>query len=99
MPSKTTKTLADFRSKFDRSVVIPDKIRAALAALAKEGPEAWEYEGEFIKRAMISQSDMGLYRSGFEEHVVVVKDIGRSTSGNGRKVWFADKKVAAKARS
>lgn len=89
------KTLAEFKARFDRSVVVPNKIRAALAALAKEGPEAWEYEGDIIKRAGISQSDMGLFREEFEKHVVLVRESGRSD----RKVWFADAKVAAKVRT
>jgi hypothetical protein len=94
-----SKTLADFKSKFDRDVVVPGKIKAALDGLRKEGPEAWEYEGDFIKRAGLSQTDMGTYREQFEKHVVIAKEIGKSSSGAGRRVWFADPKVAAKIRS
>lgn len=93
-----SKTLADFRSKFDRDVVVPGKIKAALDALRKEGPEAWDYEGDFIKRAGISQTDIGLFREQFTKHVVVAKEVGKSTSGAGRRVWFWDTRVAAKAR-
>jgi hypothetical protein len=93
-----SKTLADFRSKFDRDIVVPGKIKAALATLGKEGPEAWEYEGDFIKRAGVSQTDIGKYREQFAKHIVVAKEVGRSTSGNGRRVWFWSAGVAAKAR-
>jgi hypothetical protein len=96
MASKSSgKTLAEFRAKFDRSVVVPAKIRAALEQLRKDGPEAWEYEADFVKRAAISQSEVAGYREQFEEHVVLVRETGR----NERKVWFADPKVAAKVRA
>ncbi len=98
MASKPTKNLADFKSLFDRDVVMPEKIKAALAALAKEGPEAWEPEGDFIRRAQLSQTDMAKYREQFEGHFVEVKIIGRSTSGASRRVWFGSAATAAKAR-
>jgi len=89
------KTLADFRAAHDRNVIVPNKIRAALAAMLKIGPEEHEYEGDFIKKAGISQTDMGEFRDQFIKHVVVVA----ARSGKaGRKIWFADPKIAAKAR-
>jgi hypothetical protein len=57
-----------------------------------EHPENWLYEGEFMKRAGISQTDLGMFRDQFAEHVI-------ETSGrNAKKVWFASTKVAAKVR-
>lgn len=96
MASKSSgKTLAEFRARFDRSVVVPNKIKAALAALLKEeGAEAWEYEADLVKRAGVSQGEIATYREQFEKHVVIVRETGR----NERKVWFADPKVAAKVR-
>ncbi len=91
---KKPNTLADFKAQFDQNVVVPNKIRAAFSAMLKESPEAWEYEGDFIKRAGLSQTQIGAYREQFEKHVVVAKSSNRSD----RKVWFADAKVAAKAR-
>jgi hypothetical protein len=93
-----SKTLADFRSKFDRDIVVPGKIKAALESLRKEGPQAWDYEGDFIKRAGVSQTDIGKYRDQFVQHIVVAKEVGKSTQGNGRRVWFWNPKVAAEAR-
>lgn len=93
-PAKPAKKNLDaFRSVHDKNVTIPNKIRAGLAALEKaEGSEAWEYEGEFVKRSGISQTDLGAFRSQFEDHIV-------ETNGKAAKrVWFVDVKTAATAR-
>lgn len=96
MGKSTGKTLADFRSKYDRSVVVPNKIRTALQALLKqEGPQAWEMEGDFVKRAGVSQADISKYREEFVKHVVVVREAGKSE----RKVWFADARIASQVRA
>ena len=88
------KTLADFRAAHDKNIIVPEKIRKALAAMLKEGAENYEYEAEFIRRAGVSQTDMGLFRAQFEdEHVVNV-----GTERSPKRVWFADPKVAKKAR-
>jgi hypothetical protein len=93
MTKTKAKTLADFRANHDKSVIIPAKIRAALAALLAEGKENYEQEGEFTKRAGVSQTDMGRFREEFKDHVV-------ETGGKApKKLWFADKAVATKARN
>lgn len=90
------KTLNSFREKFDRSVVVPNKIKAALQSLLDEhGPEAWESEGEIIKRSGISMTDMGEFREMFEKHIVKVRERNRDE----RRIWFGDAKVAAKVRA
>jgi hypothetical protein len=96
MVSKTAvKTLADFNAEHNPDVKIPAKIRAAIAALLAEGKEAWEYESDFMKRCPgIGNGNFAKYRAQFEKHIVVVKQDGR----NAKNVWFADPKVAAKAR-
>lgn len=87
------KTLVDFRAAHDKNVIIPSKIRAALAAMLKEGPENFEYEADFLRRAGVSNTDIGMFRSQFEKgHIVEVG--GRKM----KRVWFADPKVARKAR-
>jgi hypothetical protein len=93
MPVKA-KNLADFKAQFDPAVVIPNKIRAALEALAKEGREAWEYEQDFLKRCRVSPPHLSPFREQFLQHIVEVRDPGK----NPRKVWFADPKVAKIAR-
>lgn len=96
MAQAKARTLAEFRAVHDRNVVIPDKIKAALAELLKIGPEHYEYESEFIKRAAISQSDIGAFREQFADHVLEAKIPGKGS--NARRVWFGDKKVAARLR-
>lgn len=93
-----------FRAAHDRSVLVPQKIKAALASLAKDnanpnakdgpkdGSDGWEYEAQFIKRAGISQTDMGVYRDQFKGHVVQV------SGKNPKRVWVASEKEAAKFR-
>lgn len=96
MVAVKAKTLADFRAAHDPNVIVPTKIRNALAQMEKEGgPENWEYEGDFIKRSGVSQGQMGQFRSEFEAHVV------ETASNNGRaakRVWIANAKAAAKFR-
>jgi hypothetical protein len=92
--SKPKKDLSAFRSVHDRNVTVPAKIKAALADLkAKEGAEGWEYEGEFMKRSGISQTDVGQFRGQFAAHVVETK--GKSA----KRAWFADVKTAEAARA
>jgi hypothetical protein len=63
MSSKTTKanTLSSLRATHDRRVVIPNKIRTALAAMAKSGDE-WKYDEEFRKLAGVSPADLKEFR-------------------------------------
>ena len=86
------KTLADFRSAHDKNVIVPSKIKKALADMESEHPENWAYEADVIKRAGISQTDMAAFREQFADHIV-------ETSGKtSKRVWFASAKVAAKVR-
>jgi hypothetical protein len=89
------KTLADFRETHDPNVIVPTKIRKALEQMAAEGPENWEYEADFVRRASVSQTQMGQFRDQFAAHVVETPHVqGRQP----RKVWFASVKIAAKMR-
>ncbi|MDE2104018.1 MAG: hypothetical protein KGL39_42670 [Patescibacteria group bacterium] len=95
MATKKPRTLDDFRAEFDPSVKIPAAIHKGLESLrAEEGPEAWEYENDFIRRCKLSNTQMGSYRDGFAKHIVTV----RTKGGSDKRVWFADAKVATKAR-
>lgn len=91
------KTINDFRTLHDTNVIVPNKIRTALAAMLKEGPEQWEYEGDFIKRAAISTTQLGAFREQFIDHIIEAG--GMASSRNSRRVWFADPKVAKKLRT
>ena len=97
--SKTTKpsfsSLADFQAAHNPDIKIPAKIRTGLESLLAEGKESAEYETEFCRRAGIGPSVIGKYREQFAKHVVPVRPEGSSSTKN---VWFADIKIAAKAR-
>lgn len=102
-PMKTASTsgrsVATFRAAHNRNVVIPNKIRAALAKMeADHGPEHYEYESDFIKLAGIGGSDLNGHRDAFVAHIVEAKPIGMGNSRGVRRAWFATVK-AAKAAS
>lgn len=94
VPAKKSvgKSLADFRAAHDKNVIVPARIKKALEEMNAESSENWCYEQELMKRAGISQTDMGMFREQFAAHIV-------ETSGhNSKRVWFASAKVAEKAR-
>jgi len=92
MAASKSNTLASFRDSHDRNVIVPRKIKEALAKMAKEGPEHWLYELDFTKLAGISQADLGAHRGAFEDHLVT------TTGRNPKRAWFHDPKVAKKLR-
>lgn len=96
MSKKTpARTIADFKGAHDPDVIVPRKIRAALEEIAKVGPEHYEYEGDLIKLAGISQGQITKYRSQFEAHMVETP----ATHGKSvKRVYFGNPKVAAKIR-
>lgn len=95
MAKQTPKTLADFKSAYDPNVKIPTRIREGLVSLAKEGPEAWEFEVDFIKRCGLSVTQFAAFREPFSDHIVETRP---ERTSNVKRVWFGDKKVAAKAK-
>jgi hypothetical protein len=93
-PVVPKKTLADLRAIHDRDVVVPNKIKAAIAQLVASGDE-WAYEHDFMKLLVpnISQTDMGKYRDQFRDFWVDMPSMhGKS---GVRRVWFATAKLAA----
>lgn len=90
-PKKDTDT---FREQFDPAVIIPNKIKAALASLAKdEGPAAWDEEIHFLKRASLNAQTIAPHRETFKAHIVEAKKNKRVIN-----VWFVDPKAAAEMR-
>ena len=89
-PTKGAKSLADFRATHDKSFVIPNKIKAALAKLGDGG---WEYATEFAKLAEISVNDLSRFATEFGDFVVVAKSNGREY-----RIWAGSKALAAKMR-
>jgi guanyl-specific ribonuclease Sa len=92
---KAPKSVADFRAAHDANVIVPAKIRKALADIAAEGPENWEYESDLIKRADVSQTQMGQFREHFAPHIVEAPSTNKRAA---RRVWFGNAKIAAKVR-
>ena len=87
MASKV-KNLADFRQAHDKNFIIPAKLKAAIAALGKDG---WEYEAIFIKNIPVSTTDCERFREQFEKFVVVV-------DGGRKKIWCGSEALATKMR-
>lgn len=94
-----TRNIATFQAQHDRNVVIPNKIRAALAKMeADHGPEYYEYESDFQKLAGVGNSDLAAHRPAFEAFIVEAKPIGLGNTRSPRRVWFATAKAAKIAR-
>lgn len=83
---KNKKSLADFRRTYDKSYIVPNKVRAGLAALGS----SWEYEVEFAKSIAVSLGDLGMFREPFADHIVQVKE--------GRRIWAGTKALARQMR-
>jgi len=94
MPTKP-KTLADFKAAHDPNVIVPNKIRAALAAIEKEGPENWLYEVDFLKLSGVSTTQLSQFRDQFADHII---ETPASSRGSAKRVYFGNAKVAAKLR-
>jgi hypothetical protein len=95
MKKKVANTLVDFKTRHDRSTIYINKIKEGLKSLAAEGPEAWENEGEFIRRCGLATHQMSSFREQFKDHWIKVPRRGNSRV---MAVWFGNSKVAAKAR-
>jgi hypothetical protein len=91
----SARTLNDFRAAHDRDVIVPRKIKDALATMAKKHREHFEYESDFVKLAGISQTDLGAFREQFADHVVVTANVHGKSS---KRVWFATAAAAKAAR-
>lgn len=76
---KKGRTLAEFRATYDKSFIVPGKVKAALKAL---GNGCWEYEVAFAKDAGVALSDLGNFRDQFADYIVTVKDNRRVWAGS-----------------
>jgi hypothetical protein len=97
MAASKAKTLADFRAAHDPDVMIPNRIRAGLAAIEKEGPEHYLYGSDFLKLTGLSTTQLAAYREQFAAHIV---DAPLSGSGgrSSKRAYFGNAKVAAKLK-
>lgn len=78
-PGKKGKTLADFRHTYDKSTIVPAKVKAALKELGVTG---WEYESQFHKLAGVSLMDLAMFRELFADYIVNLKDNKRAWAGS-----------------
>jgi hypothetical protein len=96
MPTKNSRDLKSFTAQFDRKEQVYERAHAALAELRKQGMEAWAESREFHAMAKVGTKDAPLLLEMFAAHIVRVPSMNR---GVAKVVWFADVKVAAKARA
>jgi len=94
-PKRSTKNVLDFRAAHDKSYIVPQKIENGIKSLAKEGPEAWDYEVDFLKRTGLSTTDLAMYRDAFEDYIVIVSAMHQRST---KRIWCASKQLAAKLR-
>lgn len=91
---KAGKTLDDLRALHDRSVLIPNRIKATIEKLAEVSWQEWAYESDFlsISTPRISTKDLSDFRDRFKDFWAEMPP----TNGrrDARKVWFATKKAA-----
>jgi len=88
--------LIEFRKQYDKNVIIPERIKAGLAKLAKVRADGtgWKTDQVFIKDfAGVSNTDFGMFREQFLSYAVNV-----GTERQPRWVWFGTEKAAAEAR-
>jgi hypothetical protein len=81
-------TRDDFRSKYDKSFIVPRRIKEALQKL---GPTRYLPEADFTRLAGISQTDMAAYRALFEDDYVVVVE-------RTKRLWCGSKTLASEFR-
>lgn len=106
-PAATSKkrNIASFKAETDPTVILPNKLRAALDRLKKDGgAEAYAYEftdktGSPTMCGMsgISAAHINHYRHQFADHIVLAKQDTGSRRGP-KFVWFATPKAATEAR-
>lgn len=85
--SKPGKSLTEFRQAYDKSLIVPQRIREGLKALG----EGWEYESQFARLAGLSLPDLGNFRDQFSDHIVVLRR-------DGKRAWAGTAALAARMR-
>jgi hypothetical protein len=95
MPSPAIKSEEDFKKSYDRSYIIPQKIRTGIAKLkAKNG---WCENKDFMVLCDIkSPNDLAAYREPFLDHVVLVPNTDRR---HDKFIWCGSKALAEKLRA
>ena len=81
------RSLAEFRSVYDKATIVPTKVKAALKALGAGG---WEYEVQFARTAGVSLADLANFRDQFAPHIVSLRE--------GRRAWAGSAATASAMR-
>ena len=81
-------SLRDFVAKYDKSEIVPGRIKAQLKVIR----DGWQYEPEFAKDAGVSLVDLAKFRELFIEHIVI-------TPGDKRRAWFGKVEHAEQMRA
>lgn len=98
-PKGPRKTVDSFRALHDRNVAIPNKIRAGIDQMRKDGGgEHWEYAIDFARIAGVSLADLNKFADQFTDFTVEAKAEAGSKR-HARQVWFATKKAADDAKA
>lgn len=84
------RSIEDFKAAYDKSFIVPRKIKEALAKLG----DGWLRELDFAKLAGVNPNDLAAFRASFEEdHVVVL-----TGSERGKRAWAGSKRTATRMR-
>lgn len=91
--AKKGNTIADLRAVHDKSVVIPNRIKAALNQLHASG-DAWIYESDFMRlcKPPVSGQDIARFRDQFQDFWAEMPSV--NGKNQVRRVWFATKSAA-----
>lgn len=89
------RTIADFKAAHDRATVVTNKARVAIELMAKTGPEHYEYEGDFITLAKLSQSDTKYIREALKDYMADAPAVHGKTA---KIVYCGSIKTAKKLR-
>lgn len=82
-------SLDDIKNRFDTDTVITNKIKVALKDLGDHA----EISDDFRRRAGLAMQQLTEYVEQFSEHVITVREGGRS-----RYLWAGTKQFADKAK-
>lgn len=82
--SMTGRSLAEFRSTYDKDYIVPRKIAAGLKSLGA----GWLYEMEFVKLCEVGLNDLATYREMFEENWHMCRK-------DNKRVWSGSKTTIA----
>jgi hypothetical protein len=85
---KTARALSEFRETYDKSLIIPARVRKALTRMGKG---RWAYESEFAKLAEVTLADLGNFRDKFSAYVVQLRE--------GRRAWAGTPGTAVQMRN